>query len=205
MPRKPRRKLGDISSKLTSTATAKDLIRAIANRNTITFWYSGPKNPNNFVSGQRKPVKPGRRIHGEPVALGISPRNRLLIRVHVQPPSVSLRGFDEHGWRTFMVSRMSKITIHNRTNFTLTRPKYNGGGNDGSFIKTLYSIDPAEVTKTAASDAKKQREKEKEERDKKEFEKKAIEKAKAAKKALPKDMKRFMKSQEDRLKRRKKK
>jgi hypothetical protein len=112
------------------TSKNKILVNAIVNRHPITFWYSGP----------RKTVKSGRRINGEPVALGLSKKGNLLIRTYVQPPSVSKKGFEEHGWRTFMVSRMSMIEVDKETTFDIKRDKYKEG-NDDSFSVTYVTSD----------------------------------------------------------------
>jgi hypothetical protein len=83
----------------------KPIVNAIKNKTPITFYYSGPRKP------KKDSVKPGTRIRAEIVAIGLSKKGNLIVRGWVQPPSVSKRGFEEHGWRTFMVSRMSNIQI----------------------------------------------------------------------------------------------
>lgn len=112
------------------TTKNKVLVNAIVNRHPITFWYAGP----------RKEVKAGRRIKGEPVALGLSKRGNLIIRTFVQPPSVSKKGFEKHGWRTFMVGRMSNIEIHEDETFDVKRDKYSEG-DDGSMTVTYVTTD----------------------------------------------------------------
>lgn len=117
------------------SSKVKPIVQAIKNRNPITFYYSGPTKPDAIS------VKRGKRIKAEAVAIGLNKKNRLVIRAYVQPPSVSKRGFDEHGWRTFIVARMKDITIHSNETFDTTRPLYNGGGDDGSMITTYVSTD----------------------------------------------------------------
>jgi hypothetical protein len=118
---------------LQSTRT-KPIVNAIKNRNPITFYYSGPRKP------KKDSVKPGNRIKGEAVAIGLNKKGNLVIRMWVQPPSVSKRGFEEHGWRTFMVSRMSNIQILTNEKFDTKRPQYKEG-DDGSMSVTYVTSD----------------------------------------------------------------
>jgi hypothetical protein len=115
-----------------NTTRTKPIVNAIKNRNPITFYYSGPRKP------KKNSVKPGTRIEAEVVALGLSKKGNLVIRAWVQPPSVSKKGFKEHGWRTFMVTRMSNIQILTNKTFDETRPKYNPG-DDGSMTVTYVT------------------------------------------------------------------
>ena len=55
------------------------LIRAIKNRNPVSFYYNGEKGE----------VLPGRRIKAELVALGVTKKGNVVARGWVQPPSVS--------------------------------------------------------------------------------------------------------------------
>jgi hypothetical protein len=144
---------------LLKTKQAIPIIDAIQNLNIIEFLYSGPKkystipprtgrNPTDrpYV---REPVKAGKRVKGKPVAIGISKRGNLLIRIHVEPPSVSRKGFSKHGWRTFMLSRMRDIKVLKDKNFSLSIPKYNGGGPDDTFVRTLLFITPKSVAENS--------------------------------------------------------
>ena len=153
---------------LLKTRQALPVIDAIQNLNIIEFLYTGPRkhqtipprtgrNPTD-TPYRREPVKPGKRVKGKPVAIGISKRGNLLIRIHVEPPSVSRKGFSKHGWRTFMLSRMRNINIIQDKNFTLSIPKYNGGGPDGTFVRTLLFITPQSVKENSQSVFDKKRE-----------------------------------------------
>lgn len=124
------------------TSKNKVLVKAITNRNPITFWYSGP----------RKQVKAGRRIEGEPVALGLSKRGNLILRTYVQPPSVSKKGFEKHGWRTFIVGRMSKIDVNEEKTFDIQRDLYKDG-DDGSMTVTYVTSDWGKKEKTIEPEA----------------------------------------------------
>jgi hypothetical protein len=117
---------------LQSTRT-KPIVDAIKNRNPVSFYYSGPRKP------QKDSVKSGNRIKAEIVAIGLSKRGNLIVRGWVQPPSVSKRGFDEHGWRTFMVSRMSNIQILNDETFNTKRPDYKEGDDKSMSVTYVTS------------------------------------------------------------------
>ena len=153
---------------LLKTKQALPIIDAIQNLNIIEFLYSGPRkhqtipprtgrNPTD-TPYRREPVKPGKRVKGKPVAIGISKRGNLLVRIHVEAPSVSRKGFSKHGWRTFMLSRMRNINIIEDKNFTLSIPKYNGGGPDATFVRTLLFITPQSVKENSQSVFDKKRE-----------------------------------------------
>ena len=103
------------------TTQSKPIVDAIVKRNPITFYYTGPKKP------KEKSVKQGRRINAEAVAMGVNSKGNLVIRAYVQPPSVSKKGFNKHGWRTFMVSRMSNIQVNKNEQFNQKRPGYKEG------------------------------------------------------------------------------
>lgn len=174
----------NIDPLLTKTRAAKPIVDAILNLNQIEFYYSGPTKPSTYVAGQRKPVKRGRRVKGKPVAIGISKRDRLLVRIHVEPPSVSLRGFQEHGWRTFMLSRMSSVRVLKDKNFSLSIPKYNGGGPDGAFKRTLLFITPESVKENSKTAFEMRREEILRKKQEKEFEKIAKQRKEKARKDL---------------------
>ena len=97
------------------------LVKAITDRHPITFYYSGPKSP------EKESVKSGVRLRAEAVAMGLSKGGNVIIRAYVQPPSTSKKGFKEHGWRTFIVSRMSNIQILEDETFDNKRPGYKEG------------------------------------------------------------------------------
>lgn len=115
------------------TTKTKPIVDAIKNRNKISFFYTGPRKP------AKDSVKPGKRIDAEAVALGLSKRGNLVIRAYVQPPSVSKKGFDKTGWRTFMVSRMSDLRISDEK-FDQKRPDYKEG-DDKSMSVTYVTTD----------------------------------------------------------------
>jgi hypothetical protein len=110
------------------------LINAIKNRNTVTFYYSGPIKP------KKDSVKRGTRYKAEVMALGLTKKGYMAIRAYVQPPSVSKKGFKKHGWRTFLVTRMSNIQINNDEVFDTKRPGYKEG-DDRSFSVTYAKTD----------------------------------------------------------------
>ena len=102
-----------------SIGTKREIITyAIKNRFVVSFYYNGPKGE----------VLPGRRIKAELVALGLTKKGNLVARGWVQPPSVSKRGFEKHGWRLFMLNRMSGIQIYEDEIFNIKRPKLNDNG-----------------------------------------------------------------------------
>lgn len=138
----------DIDPLLLRRLKGKPLLDALLNLHPISFTYTGPtKNQPPW----RNPVKPGKRVKGKPVAIGISKRGTLLVRVHVEPPSVSRRGFKEHGWRTFILANMRNIQVDKTKNFHLSIPKYNGGGADGAFARTLLFITPESAKENTQS------------------------------------------------------
>ena len=55
-------------------------------------------------------------------------------------PSTSKKGFKKHGWRTFLVSRMSDIQINTDEVFDIKRPSYKEG-DDRSFSVTYAKTD----------------------------------------------------------------
>ena len=110
------------------------LMDAIKNRHPVTFYYSGPMKP------KKDSVRRGTRINAEVVALGLTKKGYMAIRAYVQPPSVSKKGFQKHGWRTFLVTRMSNIFINDDKTFNEKRPGYKEG-DDKSFTVTYAKTD----------------------------------------------------------------
>ncbi len=115
------------------TTKTKPIVDAIKNRKKVSFYYSGPRKP------KKDSVKPGKRIDAEAVALGLSKKGNLIMRAYVQPPSVSKKGFNKTGWRTFILSRMSNVEISNQT-FNSKRPQYKEGS-DNSMSVTYVTSD----------------------------------------------------------------
>lgn len=116
------------------TTKTQPLINAINKRNTVTFYYSGPVKP------KKDSVKRGTRYKAEVMALGLTKKGYMAIRAYVQPPSTSKKGFKKHGWRTFLVSRMSDIQINTDEVFNTKRPGYKEG-DDRSFTVTYAKTD----------------------------------------------------------------
>jgi hypothetical protein len=109
------------------------LVSAITNRNPITFYYTGPKEPS------RDSVKSGVRVRAEAVAMGLSKGGNVIIRAYVQPPSVSKKGYSKTNWRTFRVDRMSNLQIQQDETFDVTRPGYKQGAeSDKGPMVTTY-------------------------------------------------------------------
>lgn len=111
------------------------LVSAITNRNPITFFYTGPKEPS------KDSVKPGVRIRAEAVAMGLSKGGNVIVRAYVQPPSVSKKGFSKTNWRTFRIDRMSNLQILQDETFDITRPGYKEGAesNNGPMATTYVT------------------------------------------------------------------
>ncbi len=105
---------------------------AIKNRIPISFYYRGP-------SGE---VQSGRRIKVEPVASGLTKKGNLSFRGWVQPPSTTKTGFEKHGWRTFLMDRISSgsLTMYEDEQFDNKRPQYKEG-DDSSFSVTYVTSD----------------------------------------------------------------
>ncbi len=116
------------------TTKTQPLINAIKKRNTVTFYYSGPMKP------KKDSVKRGTRYKAEVMALGLTKKGYMAIRAYVQPPSASKKGFKKHGWRTFLVARMSNIQINTDEVFDTKRPGYKEG-DDKSFTVTYAKTD----------------------------------------------------------------
>jgi hypothetical protein len=115
------------------TSKTQPLVDAIRKRHPITFYYTGPQKP------ERDRVLPGTRESGEPVALGLSKKGNLIIRVFVPTPNVSKKGFDKTQWRTFMVSRMSNVRIDDEVTFDEKRPQYKDGDDDSMTVTYVTS------------------------------------------------------------------
>lgn len=105
---------------------------AIKNRIPVSFYYRGPSDE----------VQSGRRIKVEPVASGLTKKGNLAFRGWVQPPSTSKTGFSKHGWRTFLLDRISpgSLTIYDEEQFDNKRPQYKEG-DDSSFSVTYVTSD----------------------------------------------------------------
>lgn len=120
------------------TTRTKPIVDAIKNRKKITFYYSGPRKP------KKDSVKAGYRVKAEVVALGLSKKGNLVMRAYVQPPSTSKKGFAKHGWRTFMLSRMSGTEITDEI-FNEKRPGYKEGNDNGlsvTYVTTDWTSKP---------------------------------------------------------------
>jgi hypothetical protein len=112
------------SSKTTIRGRLED---AIKNRYPVSFFYKGPPNE----------VLPGRRVKVELVASGLTKKGNLAVRGYVQPPSTSKKGFKEHGWRIFLINRISpgSLNVYSDEQFNEKRPQYKEG-DDSSFSVT---------------------------------------------------------------------
>jgi hypothetical protein len=124
--------LEQLEKNILRTKKTKPIVDAIKNRNKISFFYSGPRKG-------KESVKAGNRIDAEAVALGLSKKGNLIVRAYVQPPSVSKKGFNKTGWRTFMVSRMDNLKISDK-HFDQKRPDYKEG-QDNSMNVTYVTTD----------------------------------------------------------------
>ena len=114
------------------TTKTKPIVDAIKNRNKISFYYSGPRKGKDGV-------KSGYRVKVEPVAIGLSKKGNLILRGYTQPPSTTKTGFAKHGWRTFILGRMSNVQITDEI-FNTKRPGYKEGS-DGSMTTTYVTVD----------------------------------------------------------------
>jgi len=115
------------------TSKTQPLVDAIRQRHPITFYYTGPQKP------EKERVLPGTRQSGEPVALGLSKKGNLIIRVFVPSPNVSKKGLEKTQWRTFMVSRMSNVRIDDEVSFDEKRPQYKEGDDDSMSVTYVTS------------------------------------------------------------------
>jgi hypothetical protein len=113
------------------------LVSAITNRNPITFYYTGPKEPS------KDSVKSGVRVRAEAVAMGLSKGGNVIVRAYVQPPSVSKKGYSKTNWRTFRIDRMSNLQILQDETFDITRPGYKEGSEskNGPMVTTYVTSD----------------------------------------------------------------
>jgi len=123
------------------TTKTKPIVDAIKNRYPITFYYSGPRKP------KKDSVKAGYRVKAESVALGLSKKGNLILRAWVQPPSTSKKGFSQHGWRTFILSRMNNVEVFANETFDSKRPQYKEG-DDNSMSVTYVTADWTKTPKT---------------------------------------------------------
>ena len=131
------------------TSKTKPIANAIVKRHPITFYYSGPRKP------KKNSVKAGKRIKAEAVALGLHKNSgNLIVRAYVQPPSVSKKGFEKHGWRTFLVNRMSNVEINTNETFDVKKPLYKEGDDKSmnpTYVTSLWTdrpeIKPTELPK----------------------------------------------------------
>jgi WYL domain len=103
---------------LLKTSGMKPIVDAIQNRRPITFMYTGP------IKGPEK-VKRGVRQNVEPVALGLTKKNKLAIRAWVPTPNNSKKGLEKNQWRTFLLSRMNNIRIDTSKNYEGPKPGFN--------------------------------------------------------------------------------
>ena len=131
----------------------KPLVDAIKNRNPVTFYYSGPTKPDKIS------VKRGVRVRAEVVAIGLSKKGNVIVRAYVQPPSVSKKGFKDkevtdiktgqkkivpaNNWRTFIVDRMTNISVLTDETFDNKRPGYKEGSESskGPMVTTYVTTD----------------------------------------------------------------
>lgn len=116
------------------TTKTQPLVNAIKNRYPISFYYAGPQRP------RKTSVKNGYRVKAEAVAIGLSKRGNLIVRAFVKPPSTSKTGFQKHGWRTFLVNRMSNVRVFDNQTFNEKRPGYEEG-DDKSMSVTYVTTD----------------------------------------------------------------
>jgi hypothetical protein len=113
----------------------KAIAKAIADKKMISFMYNGPRKPKKDFDGKMMDsVLAGKRNKVFPVALGLSKKNKMIVRCWIQPPNPSKKGFNKKSardipnWRTFMVSRMSDVRILD-DNFDLNKlTGYNPNG-----------------------------------------------------------------------------
>lgn len=115
------------------TPKTKPLVDAVKNRHPITFYYNGPQSP------EKDRVLRGYRVEGEPVAIGLSKKGNLIVRVYVPSPNVSKKGFNKTHWRTFMVSRMSDLKVLNDKTFDNKREDYKDGSDDSMTVTYVTS------------------------------------------------------------------
>jgi hypothetical protein len=97
----------DNDKTLVKTTATRPIADAVTNKRKISFYYSGPNKP------PKDSVKRGMRYMVEPVAIGINKKNKMVLRAWVDSDSgsTSKKGFNKTNWRTFILSRMSKVQI----------------------------------------------------------------------------------------------
>ena len=130
-------KITNILLEQPSGRKSKPLVDAIKNRNPVTFYYKGQKG------SEKDSVKPGVRIKAEIVAMGLSKKGNEIVRAYVQPPSVSKKGYSKTNWRTFIIDKMSNISVHTDETFDTKRPGYKEGSesNRGPMVTTYVTSD----------------------------------------------------------------
>ncbi len=119
------------------TTKTQPIVSAIKNRFPISFYYAGPQRP------RKTRVKNGYRVKAEAVALGLSKRGNLIVRAFVKPPSTSKTGFQKHGWRTFLINRMSNVRVFDNETFNEKRPGYEEGDDKSmtvTYVKTDWDV-----------------------------------------------------------------
>jgi hypothetical protein len=136
-------------SNLLKTSGMKPIVDAIKNRRPITFMYKGP------ATGPEK-VKGGTRTKVEPVALGLTKKNKMAIRAWVPSPNVSQKGLEQNQWRTFLLSRMFNIKVDLDSNYEGPKPGFNSNEKEGSpywplikiYAATDFSAEPKKPKKS---------------------------------------------------------
>jgi hypothetical protein len=117
----------------------KPIVDAIKKRNPLTFYYSGPRKP------KKDSVVAGGRFRAEIVAMGLSKKGNLIVRAWVDTPSRTKTGFQKGNWRTFMVKRMSNITVFDDRTFDVKRPGYKEGDDKSmtvTYVKSSWTKTP---------------------------------------------------------------
>jgi hypothetical protein len=118
------------------TTALQPLVNAVKNRKRITFDYYGPLKP------KKDSVLPGRRVNVEPVAIGLSKKNNMILRGYVPSNTKSKKGFNKTNWRTFLVSRMRNLQVSNETFEKRPTPYKEGPENANGPMKVTYlSVD----------------------------------------------------------------
>jgi len=117
----------------------KPIVDAIKKRNPVTFYYSGPRKP------KKDSVLAGGRFKAEIVAMGLSKKGNLIVRAWVDTPSRTKTGFQKGNWRTFMVNRMSNISVFDDRTFDVKRPGYKEGDDKSmtvTYVKSSWTKTP---------------------------------------------------------------
>lgn len=106
----------------------KKIEQAITDKKTISFYYQDLDGAS------------GHRFRAQPVALGVSQANNLVVRAWVKPPSVSKSGLRAKGsWRLFLLNHMG-TTKTNPRGWTVSKPGYNKAGDKGMKM-VLHQVD----------------------------------------------------------------